>query len=400
MGPLVSRRAAGPGAGLHRRRHAPRAPASPSPASGPPIPAWPTASSSRPRSSRPHQDLRIAREEIFGPVTTVLPFETSTRSSRWPTTPSTAWPPPSGPATSARPSGRPGRSGPGSCGSTTASRRRPSRSWGGFKQSGIGRELGPYAPRRLPRVEADLHQPLLSAWTPRSNHPSPPGSDPDQLKLFLRSSSSPSLRARSPRGMIHLGDKLGLYRALAGAAGPSPVGGAGRTQRASTSAGCGSGCLQPGGAPGSCAPTTDGATFALTPEARRGPRRSQPPGLRHGPVRPAARAVALLKRAARLLPNGCRVRLRRPRPRGRRRRRARLRAVVPELPRARRPPQPRRCRRQARAAAGGTGGRRRLRRRGRGPASWPGAPERTGARATTSPATPWCGPRSGGPRRD
>ena len=46
----------------------------------------------------------IAREEIFGPVVAVMPFDDRTRSSAAPTTPPTAWPPASGRATSqARP---------------------------------------------------------------------------------------------------------------------------------------------------------------------------------------------------------------------------------------------------------------------------------------------------------
>ncbi len=42
-------------------------------------------------------DMTIAREEIFGPVLSILGYDTSTRPSRSATTPSTAWPPTSGP---------------------------------------------------------------------------------------------------------------------------------------------------------------------------------------------------------------------------------------------------------------------------------------------------------------
>jgi acyl-CoA reductase-like NAD-dependent aldehyde dehydrogenase len=44
--------------------------------------------------------MRIAREEIFGPVLAVIPTRTSRTRSRSPTTATTAWPAPSGPPTS------------------------------------------------------------------------------------------------------------------------------------------------------------------------------------------------------------------------------------------------------------------------------------------------------------
>ena len=44
-------------------------------------------------------DMSIAREEIFGPVLSVIPFSGEGEAVRWPTTPSTAWPPPCGPPT-------------------------------------------------------------------------------------------------------------------------------------------------------------------------------------------------------------------------------------------------------------------------------------------------------------
>jgi betaine-aldehyde dehydrogenase len=64
---------------------------------------------------------RIAREEIFGPVAAVIPFETSPMRSASPTTPPTASPPPSGRATSTRPSASSSSSAPASSGSTTCS---------------------------------------------------------------------------------------------------------------------------------------------------------------------------------------------------------------------------------------------------------------------------------------
>ena len=47
--------------------------------------------------------MRIAQEEIFGPVVCLIPFRTKPRRCAWPTTWNTAWPPTSGPRTSARP---------------------------------------------------------------------------------------------------------------------------------------------------------------------------------------------------------------------------------------------------------------------------------------------------------
>jgi hypothetical protein len=45
------------------------------------------------------EDMRVVREEIFGPVVVARPSTTSTRSPAAPTTRPTAWPPASGPTT-------------------------------------------------------------------------------------------------------------------------------------------------------------------------------------------------------------------------------------------------------------------------------------------------------------
>ena len=86
--------------------------------------------------------MRIVREEIFGPVLTIERFSTEEEASRRATTRPTAWPAPSGPPTPRA--------------QRVASKLRhgtiwindyhpylPQAEWGGFKQSGIGRELGP-----------------------------------------------------------------------------------------------------------------------------------------------------------------------------------------------------------------------------------------------------------------
>lgn len=53
-------------------------------------------------------DMRVAREEIFGPVVTVIPSTTRRRASRWPTTASTGSSTTSGPAMWPARSGSPG----------------------------------------------------------------------------------------------------------------------------------------------------------------------------------------------------------------------------------------------------------------------------------------------------
>ena len=64
-------------------------------------------------------DMAIARDEIFGPVVSVLPFKgTLMKSSSGPTGRTTAWPPPSGPRTSTRPTSTPRRSRRAPSGST------------------------------------------------------------------------------------------------------------------------------------------------------------------------------------------------------------------------------------------------------------------------------------------
>ena len=49
--------------------------------------------------------MRVAQEEIFGPVVCLIPSTTRTRACGWPTTAATGWRPTSGPRTWARPTG-------------------------------------------------------------------------------------------------------------------------------------------------------------------------------------------------------------------------------------------------------------------------------------------------------
>ena len=60
-------------------------------------------------------DMRIAREEIFGPVVSIIPFDTEAEAIRWRTPRRTACLVPSGAGTSARRCGRPRPSSRATC---------------------------------------------------------------------------------------------------------------------------------------------------------------------------------------------------------------------------------------------------------------------------------------------
>ena len=151
--------------------------------------------------------------------------------------------------------------------------------------------------------------------------------DPERLKEFAKRVFG-TLQGAVTAGMIHLGDRLGLYRALAEAPATSA-----RARRAHRP------------------PRALGARVAA-PAGRRGPARvrrrasasrSRPRAARCSPTsstRPSAAALfsqlpqtmAILERLPRGLPHRRRPALRRLRARGRARHRARLRALVPDLP--------------------------------------------------------------------
>ena len=87
---------------------------------------------------------RIAREEIFGPVAAVIPFDDEATPSASPTTRPTVLPPPCGRATSSR---RSAWSRSLRAGIVWVNHMQPTyveAPWGGYKQSGFGRELGPW----------------------------------------------------------------------------------------------------------------------------------------------------------------------------------------------------------------------------------------------------------------
>ena len=123
--------------------------------------------------------MRVAQEEIFGPVVCLIPSTTRTRACGWPTTAATGWLPTSGPRTWARPTGWRAASRPAwssSTARTCATCASPSAA------SGLGR--GPRGRRRQPgdllRDEERLHldgQPPHSALgrvTPGAARPTLP----------------------------------------------------------------------------------------------------------------------------------------------------------------------------------------------------------------------------------
>ena len=86
--------------------------------------------------------MTIAKEEIFGPVMTVLRFKNVDEIVERATTRSTAWPRPSGRATSARPIAWPSKFEAGTVWVNCYDVFDAGAPFGGFKMSGIGRELG------------------------------------------------------------------------------------------------------------------------------------------------------------------------------------------------------------------------------------------------------------------
>ncbi len=91
-------------------------------------------------------DMTIAQEEIFGPVLAVLPVRRpSKRRFSWPTTRCTASPPASGPGTSAKAHRVAHAIRAGTVWINSYNVYDPVAPFGGYKQSGFGRDLGRHA---------------------------------------------------------------------------------------------------------------------------------------------------------------------------------------------------------------------------------------------------------------
>ncbi len=171
--------------------------------------------------------------------------------------------------------------------------------------------------------------------------------DPDALKQFQFLVFT-KLEGAVTAGMIHLGDRLGLYRALADADGPLTSRRARRAAPGSTSGGSGSGpttrrrprhpSTVDDGEPERFSLTPEGVAVLASPDHE-----AFGMGMFHRPAADDGGARA----AAGELPHRARLRLRQPRAGGGGRHGAQLRAVEPGPPAADRAADARRRRRQA-----------------------------------------------------
>ena len=112
--------------------------------------------------------MRIAREEIFGPVVSIIPFDTEEEALRLANaTPyglsGSIWSRDIGKALRAA-QGAPGRASSRVNSNSSVHTEAP---FGGYKMSGIGRELGMSRARPLHRDEERLHRPLLRGSRPK-----------------------------------------------------------------------------------------------------------------------------------------------------------------------------------------------------------------------------------------
>ncbi len=110
-------------------------------------------------------DMKILREEIFGPVVCAIPVQgVRTRSPPPATTPPTASPPRCGRATSRRRTAWPRASRRAPSGSTATTSSTPPSPFGGYKQSGFGREMG--------KAALELYTQIKSVWVNLGAHDS------------------------------------------------------------------------------------------------------------------------------------------------------------------------------------------------------------------------------------
>ena len=86
--------------------------------------------------------MKVVQEEIFGPVVAAMPFSDPDEICHAPTTASTGWPRPSGPATSARRIALAEQLRAGTVWINCYNIFDAALPFGGYKQSGWGREMG------------------------------------------------------------------------------------------------------------------------------------------------------------------------------------------------------------------------------------------------------------------
>ena len=107
----------------------------------------------------------MIQDEIFGPVITVQRFTDEDEACAGPTASSTAWPPASGPRTTAGPCGWPGASTSAASGSTRHIPLVAEMPHGGFKHSGYGKDLSVYGLEDYTRIKHVMHN--IDCLTPR-----------------------------------------------------------------------------------------------------------------------------------------------------------------------------------------------------------------------------------------
>ena len=147
MGPVISPHAGQPRPDLLRARRRTRARSWSPAASGSPTASSPPATSSRrPSSTGVRQDMHLAQEEVFGPVLAVIPFDDRGRGRRRrQLARSTVWPRRSGRTTSSAPTRLARRLQAGNVSINYPTVNPPEAPFGGYKQSGLGRELSRHA---------------------------------------------------------------------------------------------------------------------------------------------------------------------------------------------------------------------------------------------------------------
>ena len=164
-------------------------------------------------------DEAVWREEVFGPVVAVMPFDDEEHAVALPTTPSTGCRARSSPATSGR-ALRVSRA--VEAGNLSVNSHSSVRYWtpfGGFKQSGLGRELGPDAPNAFTEEKnvffSDERLARRTKWqdASRARSPSSPEGAPGSAWRPYAASSRRARRSSSatstPTRGAEIADELG-----------------------------------------------------------------------------------------------------------------------------------------------------------------------------------------------